>query len=204
MSFSDLAAFRLSISTWPDIGSTIPDSRLDDLIRIAENKVNKVLRVREMETALVATLGTTGTCAVPSDYIELKNAYINTSPTRKLERKTVDWIYDKYPDRVNQGTEQFVAREGANFIFGPVGTQNRVMKGIYYAKPVAMTSTINSLFSAFPEIYLFAALSEAEPFVGRDARIPVWEGKFQQYLHMANQSDKDEFLSGGPLSTTVS
>src|SRR5690348_10702937 len=134
MSFTDLAAFRLSITNHLDVGSQIPDSKLHDLIKVAENKVNKRLRVREMETALAATINSAGQAAVPADYLVDQFAYINSNPIRKLERKTPEWIYTNYPDR-SAGTEKYFAREASNFIFGEAGTQDRVMKGVYYAKP---------------------------------------------------------------------
>ena len=201
MSFSDLAAFRLSITNHLDVGSAIPDSKLDDLIKVAENKVVKKLRVREMETALAATINATGGASIPADYLDTQFAYINSSPVRKLIRKTPEWIYENFPNR-SAGTEKFFAREGSYFIFGDAGTQDRVMKGIYYAKPTAMASTINALFTAYPEVYLFAALSECEPYIGRDQRIQLWEAKFQQVMDNANGLAKDEMFSGSDLQTT--
>ena len=203
MAFTDLAALRLSLTAELDVGSQIADSKLDDKIKLAENKVHKKLRVREMETALAATVNSVGAAAVPADYLDLKYSYMDTSPVRRLERKSPEWIYDKYPTR-SAGVEKFVAREGSNFIFGEGGTENRVMKGIYYAKPVAMASTINAVFSAYPECYFFAALSECESFIGRDSRIQLWEAKFEQALALANSQAKDEEFSGGPLSATPS
>ena len=67
-----------------------------------------------------------------------------------------------------------------------------------------MTATINSLFTAYPEVYFFAALSECESFIGRDDRINLWESKYQQVLNLANQQDKDEGFGGGPISATTS
>ena len=60
MSFTDLAAFRLSISAHLDIGSTIADSKLDDLIKVAENKITKSMRVEEVETSLAGTIHSVG------------------------------------------------------------------------------------------------------------------------------------------------
>lgn len=205
MAFTSLSGFKQAIIDHMALGaSDIPQSNLSDLVTIAENKVQKQLRVREMETSLAATLGATGTCSVPTDLLELKFSYMDTSPVRKLERKTAEWIYEKYPNRSASGTEFFVAREGSSFIFGERGTSGRVMKGSYYAKPTAMSSTINSVFSAYPEVYLFAALSESEPFIGRDSRIPLWESKYQQYLQAANAQDKSEYHSGSVLFATNS
>jgi hypothetical protein len=44
--------------------SDITVTHLNDLIRVGEEKVNKILRVRAMETALSVTIGAQGTAAV--------------------------------------------------------------------------------------------------------------------------------------------
>jgi len=197
------ADFRTSLSTWADWTDSTT-TNLNDLIQVGENVVYKRLRVRQMETALAATIATAGTATVPTDYLELKHAYINATPVRKLERKNAEWIYEKYPNRTS-GNELYTAREGSNFIFGPAGTQGHVMTGIYYAKPTGMASgsTINSVFSAHPEVFLFGTLSELEPFIGRDARIPVWKAKFEEYLAIANSEDKAENVSGSRLTASL-
>jgi len=203
MALDTLANLKLAITERLDIGSAMSNTQLDDVIRFAENKVVKKLRVRDMESALASTIAADGTSAVPTGYLDLKYAYVNTSPIRKLERKAPEWIYEKYPARA-LGQESFIAREGSNFIFGDAGTPGRIVKGIYYASPTAMTATINSLFTAYPEVYFFAALSECESFIGRDDRINLWESKYQQVLTFANQQDKDEGFGGGPISATTS
>jgi hypothetical protein len=202
--YGSYSSFKTGIYAQLDTGSAIPSASLDNLINVGERKLLRKLRVRQMETALSSTIGSTaGTVSVPSDYIEMKHAYVNSDPIRNLQRKTPGWIYEKYPDR-SAGDEYYFAREGNEFIFGEGGTPGRLMKGIYYAEPTLMTTTINSLFSEYPDLYFFAVLSEAEPFIGRDSRIALWESKFQQLLQQANQQDKDEQYSGAPLSATVS
>jgi hypothetical protein len=202
--YGSYASFKAGIYAQLDTGSAIPSASLDNLINIGERKLLRKLRVRQMESALSVTIGSTaGTASVPSDYIEMKYAYVNSDPIRRLERKSPGWIYEKFSDR-SAGDEQFFAREGSEFIFGEAGTPGRLMKGIYYAEPTLMTSTINSLFSEYPDLYFWAVLSESEPFLGRDSRVAIWEGKFQQALQQANQQDKDEQYSGSPLSATVS
>lgn len=204
--YSNLDSFKTAIGEFLDIGSAISHAKLDDLIRVGENRVVKELRVRDMETALSATIGSTaGTASVPSDYLDMKYAYVNSSPIRRLERKSPGWIYEKFPDRTS-GDERYFAREGNEFIFGEGGTPGRVVKGIYYAKPTAMSSTINSLFSAYPEVYLFATLAEAGPYVDKSklGDVQLWEQKYQMAVRRANQMDKDELYSGSPLSSTVS
>jgi hypothetical protein len=198
--FTDLASLKTAVTDHLNV--TITASNLSDLVLMGETKTVRKLRVREMETALSITISS-NVAAVPSGLLEVKFAYINDSPVRRLERKSPGWIYEKYPTR-SAGEELYFAREGTNFIFGPAGTNGHVMKGIYYATPTAMTAAVHSVFTAYPDVFFWAILSESEPFIGRDQRIALWESKFQQSLMDANKLNVDELYSGSPLAMTVS
>ena len=45
----------------------------------------------------------------------------------------------------------------------------------------------------------FACLAESEILIGRDARIPIWEAKYQRILMDVNGADKAEDSSGSSL-----
>jgi hypothetical protein len=48
-------------------------------------------------------------------------------------------------------------------------------------------------------LLLYAALTEAAPYLKNDIRIPVWQAKFSESLgQVQGESDREE-LSGGPL-----
>lgn len=202
----DFSAFRASVSTWLD-WSDSTTTKLNDLIIVGENKVHKTLRVREMESALATTCNSSGQAALPSDFIELIHAYIQGSPVVPLERISLEQMYRLFPNRTaTTGTNRaYIAREGSNFILGNAGSSGDVVKGRYFAKPTSMpgASTITSVFSAHPECYLFAALSEAEPFIGRDARLAIWESKFSQCVNASNEEYDDADKSGSTLAATL-
>lgn len=198
---TDYASFRAAVPRfidWTDFTTT----HVDDLIAVAERKVYKMLRTRANEIRFSLTAGSDGTVAVPADYEEMKHARIAASPVRRLTRASIEEVYEKYADRSVSGSQRIFAREGDAFIFGPAGVSGNVMNGVYYRSGTSMasTSTINSIFTAHPELFLMAAASESEAFIGMDSRIPVWEAKFQQLLNIANQAAKDEDLSGSALS----
>ena len=205
MPFTSYSGFVNEILSWSDVSLTT--AQVTSIIGVAERDVNEVLRVRTMETALATTANTAGAAALPADYVELKQAYINSSPViRPLKRATADEIYHKYPDRTADSlAEVLVAREGSNFIFGPCAQVGDVMTGIYYARPISMAdnTTITSTFSSYPQVYLFAALSRLEPFIGRDPRIQTWESYYNRALSEANGQDARELASGGALGAVV-
>lgn len=205
MSFTTYSGFVNEILSWSDVSLTT--AQVTSLIGIAERDVNEVLRVRTMETALATTANTAGAAAMPADYLELKQAYIDSSPViRPLKRTTADAIYNKYPDRTATSlSESLVASEGNNFIFGPAAQVGDVMRGIYYARPISMAdgTTTQPTFSVYPQVYLFAALSRLEPFIGRDPRIQTWESYYTRALGEANGQNAREMASGGALQAQV-
>ena len=198
---SGFTAFQASIATWIDwTGSTT--TQINDLIKVGENTVYKRLRVRQMETALSSTVASDGTVTVPTDYVQMKHARFDTAPVKTLKRTNPEQIYEYYSDRSVTENQQYFARDGSSFIFGPAGSAGDLMKGIYYARPasIAENSTINSVFSAHPEVFLFGVLSEAEPFIGSDDRVALWQAKFEHLLQVANNEDKSEGSSGSRLA----
>ena len=61
-------------------------------------------------------------------------------------------------------------------------------------------SSANALYLANPDLYLFSALAEAEPFLKNDKRISLWMAKRDAILMDVNGEDDKARFSGGPLA----
>ena len=197
--YSDL---QTAVANWlnrSDLTTYVPD-----FIALAEERIYNRLRVRAMEAALNSTISS-GVIAVPADYIELKSAYVDGSPTYLLERGSVEDVYAKYPTRSAQGKPLYIAREGSNFIFGPYPDSAYTIKGIYYKRLTALSNsnTSNWLTTNAPSLLLFGSLCEAIPFLKDDARVGIWEQKYAQALDVTNRTDKREGLSGSSLTMSA-
>jgi hypothetical protein len=196
MAITTYAELQTAVSNWlhrADLASIVPD-----LITLGETRIFREVRVRVMESALNGTISS-GVMAVPADYLELKSAYIDGTPVSQLQRSTLPQIYAEYPLRSSTCKPSKIAREGSNFIFGPYPDGNYTVKGIYYAKPTSISSTANALFLANPDLYLFAALSEASAFIKNDARIALWESKYTSVKSDIELADAREGGSGGGM-----
>jgi hypothetical protein len=201
LSLSSYSDLQTAVGNWlhrSDLTSQIPD-----FITLAENRINNDLRHRSMETAQASTMAS-GVLAVPSNYIELKDAYISsTTPYVNLARKSAEWIYENYPYRIAHNTPSFIAREGSNFIFGPYPDTNYTVTLVYYNRLAALSSAVNTVFTTYPGLWLYGALLEAAPYLKDDKRIGIWEGKFAQLFTLVQKENDDEFLSGAqPLVIT--
>ncbi len=172
---------------------------IPDWLVLAESRINKNLRVRQMETATAEVMAA-GVIAVPTNYVALKDAYITSiAPYQSLERKTANWIYDKYPQRTADNVPKFMAREGSNFIFGPYPDSNYTVQLVYWNRFAALSTAINPIFTAYPGLWFFGALCESAHQMKADARIPMWEKRFTELLASVQDEDDDEFLSGSTM-----
>lgn len=199
MSISNYSELQTAVGSWlhrTNLTSTIPD-----LIMIGEKRINREVRNQAMETAFNTAIST-GVCAVPSGFVEWKTAYIDGSPIRPLQVKSLDWIYNEYPVRAAQGRPFFIARNGSNFEFGPYPDSGYTVKGTYYARLAPVSTTWHAFATLYPDLYLFASLAEAKPFILDDPRIPIWEAKYAEIRDALNHEQLVGDYSGSPLCVT--
>lgn len=204
MSFASYTSFGTSLVGWllDDNEATITDvgvSQVADLITVGETRINREVRSKDMETSFSASI-TAGVMSLPSGYLALKTAYVDSAPQVSLERRPAEWIRLTYPQNGGSGIPKFIARYGSNFIFGPYPDSAYTIAGIYYKTPTAISGAgLNDLFTTNPDLFLFACLAEAEIIIGRDKRVPLWEAKYQRILADVNGADKAEDASGSSL-----
>lgn len=200
-----------NITTWATLKTEVANqlNRTDltndvpFFIQLAEFRIYRELRVRQMETALNSTMSS-GQIAVPSGYRSLKFAYIDGTPVQKLERKDAEWIYHNYPTRSASSKPFYIARDGGNFIFGPFPDSAYTVKGVFYKQLdlLSDSNTSNWLITDAPDLIYFAALCEAKPWLGDDERIAIWERKYEVVKQRVQLADNAEEFSGGPLAAT--
>lgn len=178
-----------------DLSTFVPN-----FLQNAQAKIYRSLRIRPMETALSVTIAS-GVAALPSDYLDLKYAYVNASPVRFLERVTPEEIYRSYPTRSSSGQPHWIAREAENFIFGPYPDSTYAIAGIYYKQLTLLSgsNTTNWLTTNAPEVLLYGALLEAQPFLMNDKRIAIWRELFNESVATIDGQDRRERHSGSTL-----
>lgn len=203
MSITNYSELQTAVANWlhrADLTSYIPD-----LITLGEWKINRDLRLRNMETSLNSTIAS-GVIAIPSDYVDMKYCYVDGTPTQPLQRKSAEWILSKYPLRGADGKPAFFATDASNFIFGPYPDSNYTIKGTYYKRLTALSgsNTTNWFTTNAPDLLLYAALCEAEPFLKNDERILTWAALYEKARKQIQDEDDREQHSGSPLRVSSS
>lgn len=195
----------MSIATYADLLTSVAGylhrsdltPNIPDFVTLAESKINKRLRIRQMETTTSSTMAS-GVISIPANYISLKDAYIsNTNPVNGLSRKTAEWVLEKYPRRLPDKMPEAIARQGSQFIFGPYPDVNYTVTLVYWNRFAPLATSLNDTFLAYPGAWLFGALAESAPFLKNDSRVQLWEAKFKELLDDIQDESDDEYSSGG-------
>ena len=201
MAITNYTELTQSLAAWLDVSTADLSPVVSNLVTIGEKRIMREVRTPTMEVALSDNITLGGLLTVPTDYVELKYAYVDGNPTRAIQMVPTSYIYERYPTRSAEGMPLVMARDGSNFIFGPYPDSNYTIKGSYYAH-LTLTQvglTAHTLFTSNPDLYLFGCLAESEPIIGRDARIPIWEQKYQFVKNLVN-GEADRSRLGGNLS----
>jgi hypothetical protein len=132
-----------------------------------------------MEQELSETIAS-GVIAVPDDYLNLKNAYIDASPSTPLSLVGLDVMLGTYPRGQATGRPIWMARQRNEFIFGPQADSGYDIKGTYWGKPVVLRSfaadaAAHWLIVNAPDLVLYGSLLQAEPYIKNDSRILTWK-----------------------------
>lgn len=193
---SSYALLKASIANFlhrSDLTALIPEFIAD-----GENRIYNDLRIRQME---VAYTGTTASTALPTGFLEWIFLIIDDDHEQKLSRRDAEWIYTRYPS--SSGKPVYFAREGDALLFAPTPDATYTLSGRYYKKLDALSdsNTTNWLITDAPELLRFAALAEAAPYIMDDARVGLWEGKYQAMKQRIQSTERRESRSGSLLST---
>lgn len=195
-SYSELKTSIANFLHRADLTSIIPE-----LIADAEFRIANDLRIKAMEASFSEAISS-GTVALPSGFLEWKFLYVDGDSSQKLERRDAEWIYTNYPSRSSGGKPVFFSREGETLIFGPYPDSTYTIKGRYYKKLDALSdsNTTNWFITNAPDLLRYAALCEAAIYIQNDARISMFESKYQSAKERIKRTERMEATSGSLIT----
>ena len=189
MALDTYANLQTAIITWAmRTGDTEFTSAVVDFITLAEARMNRTLRISDMETTTTLT-PTANVCTLPADYLELRNATAITSPRVPMFQITRDDLTEAETG-ASAADPRFYTLRGLSLKLVPSGTHTVFVE--YYKKIPALTggSPTNFLLTKAPEIYLFGSLLEAAPFMMDDPRLAVWGQMYERAVAALVAADK--------------
>jgi len=188
MALANYADLQASVASWlnrTDLAAGIPD-----FITLAESRINRDLRVRQMETvALIPTVAGSRTVALPADFLEMRTLRLLTSPPRVLNFATLSALGQAWGDQV--GTPVDYAITGGSLVLGPAPGGVHTLEATYYRRIPTLSagSPTNWLLTRNPDVYLYAALMEAAPYLMDDQRLPVWGQLYDRAIGAVKMDD---------------
>ena len=199
MAISTYAELQTAVANWLDRDDLT--DRVPEFVALAEARMNRVLRIRLMEGKYTAsTVAAQRNYALPAGYLQMRNLQINTSPVRPCQYVTPE-IYDRLYGSTTTGTPEIYTIVANEIQLGPIPSGVQTIEMLFYKKITALSgsNTTEAMLTDNPDIYLYGALMEAEPFIMNDERIGVWAQGFQTAVDNLQEQDAKDRHSGSAL-----
>ena len=199
MAISTYDELKTAVANWLDRDDLT--DRIPEFIALAEARMNRVLRLRMMESKYTAsTVAAQRNYNLPTGYVQMRNFQINTSPITPLQYVSPE-IYDRLWGGSTGGTPQFYTIIANEIQLGPIPGSVLTMEMLFYKKITALsgTNTTEQMLTDNPDIYLYGALLEAEPFIMNDERVGLWAKGFEQAVINLQEQDNKDRHSGSAL-----
>ena len=196
-SYSELKTTVANYLARSDLTSVIPD-----FIRLAEERLRRDIRTRQMLiVATATTIGGDSTVGLPTDFLEMRDIHLNTNPVTTLRYKAPNSFYAE--SRVTEGGKPIdYTILGSEIQLAPSPDGTYVLQMLYYGKPTLLSDTnpSNIFLANYPDALLYASLAEAEPYLMNDARIQTWATLYDRAVTAITNSDQSSEYSGQPMS----
>jgi hypothetical protein len=203
----------MAITNYTDLQSTIADylartdltTQIPLFIQLAENRLRRDLRLRQMiKVVITTTTASDSTVALPSDFLEMRDIHIETNPIQTVIYQNPSNFFRNTNVTVG-GMPSYYTVTGSEFQFAPVPDSAYTLKMIYYAAPTYLSSSVSSnvFLATCPDLLLYAALGEAEPYLMNDARTQTWAALYDRGLTSLTISDDAGEQPSSPMVISV-
>lgn len=196
MAITNYTELKDAVESWLDRADI--DSRIPEFIALAEDTLNKRLRIRAMEQRSTASVSSEYV-SLPTGFLEMRNFQLNSTPKQTLRLVVPEYIDTFYADSTT-GKPAVYTFIGGEIQLAPAPDGTYTAEMDYYKKWDIATDLTNWLLTNAPSAYLYGALLQAEPFLRNDKRISVWGGMFERSLMDIETADKRERWSGNSLA----
>ena len=203
MALDTYSNLKLEIADW--LNRSDLSDQIDTFIDLAEARMNREIRVRDMLTRTTLSISSQYT-DLPSDFLAMRNINLDTSPLTVPQ-----FVTPEYMDRIRRnkysysstsvtGTPIWYTIKGNEMEVVPNPDSAKTANITYYAKIPALTVTAdtNWVLTNHPELYLTGSLVAASAYLIEDNRIPLWENGYQKAAEeLKRASDNYEIPRGG-------
>jgi hypothetical protein len=161
---------------------------MPDFLELAESKINRALRVREMEGTLSATIDAGNEVALPADFAAIRTLWPAAYPSVRIIPQTLEAVIGC--SRVS-GTPTLYAVTADALRFDGTGD----VEGVYFKRiPSLEANTTNWLSEAHPDLYLWAVLAEVAAYTLDTNQGAFYSAKAAESMqNIQNADTRDRF-----------
>ena len=182
-------------------------AQIDTFIDLAETRHARDLRIREMETVdtSITTVAGTQSYDLPTGYLELRYAMLQTSPYTMLQYMTPADFFRVYNEGEGTGMPVYYTIVGKKIYLGHSPDSANVLELGFFQRATELSSsnTKNDILTNFPDLYLYGSLAETSPFLMQDERLAVWSSLYKEGVRTANESAQRGRVSAAPLQMSA-
>ena len=204
MAIGTYAELQTAVANWLDRDDLT--DRIPEFIALAEAKMNRNLRISLMENVSTAITMASGTrdYSLPTGFTGMKEFHLTTDPIVALS-----YITPEMMNRMWAGST--VGKPQAFTLFSDAGTR-KIRVGpspddayttsmLFYKKidNLSDSNTTETMLTENPDVYLYGALLEAEPFLMNDARVQLWASLLERVAQDLQDRDIFDRHSGSEL-----
>lgn len=205
----------MAITNYTTLQSTIADylartdltTQIPLFIQLAENRLRRDLRIRPMLKVVTAsTTASDPTVSVPSDFLEMRDLHIEANPIHTIiYQNPSNFFRNTKAGTLTGGYPNNYTIMGSEFQFAPIPDAAYTLKMVYYAAPEYLSSTVSSnvFLANCPDLLLYGALGEAEPYLMNDARTATWAQLYDRGLNSLTISDDAAEQPAAPMVISV-
>lgn len=205
----------MAITNYTTLQSTIADylartdltTQIPLFIQLAENRLRRDLRIRPMLKVVTAsTTANDATVSVPSDFLEMRDLHIEANPIHTIiYQNPSNFFRNTKAGTLTGGYPNNYTIMGSEFQFAPIPDAAYTLKMVYYAAPEYLSSTVSSnvFLANCPDLLLYGALGEAEPYLMNDARTATWAQLYDRGLNSLTISDDAAEQPAAPMVISV-
>ena len=203
MPFTSYSDLKTSIANY--LARTDLTDQIPDFITFAENRLRRELRIRQMlKIAIASTAANDSTVSLPSDFLELRDLHLNTTPIEVLTYYAPS-VFFRNARATDTGRPKAYTITASEIQFAPIPDSVMTVQLLYYAAPTYLSdsNTSNVFLANCADALLYASLGEAEPYLMNDERLATWAALYQRAIDSLTVSDDRGEYSAQPLAMTL-
>ena len=204
MAIGTYAELQTAVANWLDRDDLT--DRIPEFIALAEAKMNRNLRISLMENVSTDILMAGGTrdYPLPTGFTGMKEFHLTTSPITPLSYITPEMMNRMWAGSNTGSPQAFTLFSDAGtrkIRVGPSPDSDYTTSMLFLKKidNLSVSNPTETMLTENPDVYLYGALLEAEPFLMNDARVQLWGTMLQQVAKDLQDRDIFDRHSGSAL-----